>query len=290
MFEAKFDRMYGLLKDIPEAVSGLMKGCNMEARDISKFAFYGSDPRSYLALARLLQIDSKTQLQDPLFATLGITGAPHCLLLLISALEAAKVNERIICASYGEGSDAYLVRTTEKIEQIKGKHRGMTYILSKRMVPSYGRFADFKRIRAIGWTEEKSKASLTKYWRDEKWELPLYGMRCNKCGTLQYPISRCCMICGEKDNHEEVKLARKGKVFTYVHDYLVGPGMLPGDGVNPTTRAVVDLEDGCRLWLEISDCEIKEVDIDMPVELTFRLAHQKGDFRYYAWRARPLRK
>jgi len=288
VFEAKLDRMYGFLKDVPHAVTELMKKYSVEVKDISKFAIYGPDPRSYMDVARSLNMDAKTQLQDPLFASVGITGTPHCLLLLVAALETAKPNERVICASYGEGSDAFLVRTGEKIEQEKGKHRGTKYISSKRMLPSYGRFADFKKERETGWPEW-SRSPVVKYWRDEKWELPLYGMRCNKCGTLQYPIGRCCMICGERDNYEEVKLATKGKIFTYTHDYLVGPGNLPGDGINATTRAVIDLDDGCRLFLEMADQEIKEVDIDMPVELTFRMWNQKSNYRYYAWRARPVR-
>ena len=288
-FDIKLDRLCGLLKDVPEAVNKLLKESNIEVEDISKFALYAPDSRSYMELARLLKIDVKTQLEDPLFATVGITGTPHCLLLLISALEKAKKGERIVCASHGEGSDTLLFRATEEIEHIKGKNRGTGYISTKRMLPSYGRFADFKRTREIGWPAEKVRGSVVKYWRDEKWELPFYGMRCNKCGTLQYPIGRCCIICGEKDDHEEVKLARKGKVFSYTHDYLLGPGLVSSDGEYPCTRVVVDLDDGCRLWLEMSDNEIAEVDIGMPVDLTFRLIHEKGDFRYYAWRARPAR-
>ena len=288
VFEAKLDRLYGFLKDVPGAVAELMKKCGIEAKDISKFAIYGPDPRSYMDFARSLKIDPKTQLQDPLFATVGVTGVPHCLLLLVSALEAAKPDERIICASYGEGSDAFLVRTTDKVEQEKGKHRGTKYVSSKRMLPSYAQFSDFKKERETGWPDW-AKSALVKYWRDEKWELPLYGMRCNKCGILQYPIGRCCAMCGERDNHEDVRLARKGEVFAYTHDYLVGPGNLPADGISATTRAVVDLEDGCRLFLEMCDREMEEVDIGMPVELTFRLFNQKSNYRYYAWRARPVR-
>jgi len=66
------------------------------------------------------------KIQDPLFLNVGITGTPHCLLLLVSALETAKPNERILCASYGDGSDAFVVRTTDKIEEIKGKRRGIS--------------------------------------------------------------------------------------------------------------------------------------------------------------------
>jgi uncharacterized OB-fold protein len=97
------------------------------------------------------------------------------------------------------------------------------------------------------------------------------------------------MMCGEKDNHEEIKISKKGKVYTYTFDYLMGPGIIPGDGINPTTRAVADMEDGCRLWMEMSDHELGEVNIGMPIEATFRLIHQKGDFRYYGWRVRPVR-
>ena len=287
-FEVKLDRMYGLLTDIPEAVSRLMERCNVDANDISRFALYAPDPRSYMDLARSLKIDPKTQVPDPLFGTVGITGVPHCLLLFISSLEAAKAGERVMCIGYGEGSEAFLIGTTDKLEPEKGKRRSLGYISSKRMIPYYGRFADFKG------TWESSlppagKASVVTYWRDEKWELPLYGMRCKQCGTLQYPIDRCCIMCGEKDNHQEVKLARRGKIFSYTHDYLIGPGNTPADGINPVTRVITDLEDGCRLPVEMSDCEPEEVDIDMPVELTFRLVHQKSDFRHYGWKARPVR-
>jgi uncharacterized OB-fold protein len=49
------------------------------------------------------------------------------------------------------------------------------------------------------------------------------------------------------------------------------------------------MQDGCRLWLEMSDHELGEVDIGMSIEATFRLIHQKGGSRYYGWRARPAR-
>jgi len=287
-FQSKLDRGYGLLKDVPEAVRQLTEKCKVEVKDISKSALHAPDPRGYIDIARSLRIEPKTQLQDSLFAAIGITGTPHCLLLLVSALETAKTNEKIICSSWGEGSDAFLITTTKEIEQIKGKHKGTGYISSKRMLP-YGRFADFKRIRETDWPDTRIRQSVIKYWRNEKWEQPLYGMRCNKCGTLQYPVARCCMMCGEKDNHEEVKLAKKGKVFTYCHDYLMGCGMLPADGINPCTRVIVTLEDGCRMWLEMSDCYLDELAIDMPMELTFRLFHQKEGFRFYNWRARPTR-
>lgn len=288
VFDVRLDARYGVLKDIPQAVGNLMKKNNLQAKNVSKFAFYAPDARNHAALAAPLKIEAKTQLQNLLFMSIGVTGTAHCLLLLVAALEQAKENERIICASYGEGSDALLIRTTDKVDREKGKHKGTKYIASKKIIPSYGRFLTIKKEIDVGWPEWE-KSSVVKYWRDESWLLPLYGMKCNKCGVLQYPVRRVCTNCGEKDNYQEVKLARKGKVFTFTHDYLLGPGNFPSDGINPTSRVLVELDDGCRIWLEMTDHEIEEVNIGIPVELTFRLLHQKSDYPFYGWRARPVR-
>ena len=288
-FEAKLDRNFGILKDLPETVTELLKKCNVETKDISKFALYSPDPRGYLNLTKILNMDATTQLENPLFDTVGLTGTPHCLLLLIAALEKTKPDQMIVCASCGEGSDALLIKTTEHVEGIKGKHKGTEFISSFRMIESYGRFSHFKKIPEPNSTGPDDTTSLVKYWRDEKWGIRLYGMKCNSCGTLQYPISRCCMMCSKKDNYEEVKLARKGKVFSFTHDYLQGCGGVPGDGINPCTRVIVDLEDGCRMWREMSDHTLQEVKIDSPVELTFRLIRKTDGFPYYGWRVRPER-
>lgn len=289
LFEPKLDRLAGVLTDMPAAAGRLLAEHNLSPADISKFALAGPDPRSYRDLAKALKLDPKTQMDDPLFSTVGITGTPHSLLLLVAALEKAAPGNRIVCVSYGEGSDAFLVRAADQIESAKGRHRGTGYIASKKQIDSYGRFAQAQGTRNTGWPPKDLRASVVKYWRQEKWALTFYGMRCHKCGTLQYPIVRCCINCGAKDDHEEVKIAPRGKVFTFAHDYLVAPGLVPGDGINPATRVIADMDDGCRLWLEMSDYELEEIEIGMPVELTFRLCHDKSGYRFYSWRARPPR-
>jgi hydroxymethylglutaryl-CoA synthase len=288
VFDVRLDSRYGVLKDIPQAVNSLMEKHKVQAKDVTRFAYYAPDARSHAAVAGALKIDAKTQVQDLMFKTIGVTGTAHCLLVLVAALEQAEADARIICASYGEGSDALMLKTTDKVGQEKARHRGTKYIGSKKMVSSYGRFLSAKKEIDVGWPDWE-KSSVVKYWRDESWLLPLYGMKCIKCGTIQYPVRKVCTACGTKDNHPRVKLARRGKVFTFTHDYLLGPGNYTGDGINPTSRVLVDLEDGCRIWLEMTDSDIEEVNIGTRVELTFRLLHQKSDFPFYGWRARPVR-
>src|SRR5207247_2007992 len=80
---------------------------------------------------------------------------------------------------------------------------------------------------------------------------------------------------------EEVKLARRGKLFTFTNDYLFES---PDP---PTSHAVIDLEGGGRLYCQLTDCEPERVEIDMPLELTFRRIHEGGGFNNYFWKARP---
>ncbi|OYT55768.1 MAG: hypothetical protein B6U77_01040 [Candidatus Hecatellales archaeon ex4484_218] len=291
-FESKLDLRYGFIKNTVEAMQGLLKKHGLSIKDFSKLTFNAPDPRGYFEIAGRMGADPK-QIQDPMFKNVGLTGAVHPLFLLVAALEKAQSEEKILCAGYGDGCDAFYVETTNKIEDLKGSRRATSiYLKSKRMLPTYEEYLDFKRLREKA-QPERPRASVVTYWRDEKMLLPLYGRKCGKCGAITYPIERCCFICGEKDNYEEVKIARKGKVYTFTFDYLYGPGFAYGESaaLNPSIRVVADMEDGCRLFLELSDCkpDPKEVYIDMPIELTFRFMCERSNFRFYSWRGRPIR-
>ncbi len=288
VFDLRIDTRYGILKNIPEAVRSLLSGLGVEAGDISKFALYGPDARTHNALAGQLKIDAKTQLQHSLLGEVGATGSAHCLLLLAAAIDQAGAGDRIVCASCGEGSDAFMVRVAGSPAVQAAGRSGVALVGSKRLVPTYGRFLTYKKEIEVGWPEWE-RSSVAKYWRDEDWLLPLRGMKCRKCGTLQYPVRRVCTMCREKDDYDLQDLAHSGTVYTFTHDYLLGPGNRPADGINAATRVLIELDDGCRIWLEMTDHDTDEISVGIPVELTFRLLHEKSDYRFYGWKARPPR-
>lgn len=282
-FDTRFDIPYGYMRSVSESVSGLMKKCGLNPKDLSKVIIYAPDPRSYAALARKLGFDPKSQLQDPLFTKVGDTGTALCLMMLVSALEGAKPGDKMILASYGDGSDALLLRTADGIEDIKGKRGIKANLQSKRMLPNYERYMEFRKL--ISKERFIFPSSTITYWRDRKQELNLYGAKCRSCGTIQYPKGRVCFECGKKDDFDEVKLSKRGKVFTFALDHLIG-----GDYVEvPVPRAVIDLDGGGRIYLQITDCDPKGVRVDMPVELTFRKIHEGAGFHNYYWKCRPLR-
>ena len=80
---------------------------------------------------------------------------------------------------------------------------------------------------------------------------------------------------------EDVRLARRGTLFTFTHDYMFeGPDP-------PVTHGVVDLDGGGRIYLQLTDCDADGVEIGLPLELTFRKLHEGGAFNNYFWKARP---
>ncbi|MFX1279203.1 MAG: Zn-ribbon domain-containing OB-fold protein, partial [Promethearchaeota archaeon] len=132
------------------------------------------------------------------------------------------------------------------------------------------------------------KSSAVTMWRDTPSVYKMYGNKCKNCGTVQYPSTfRSCIVCRADDQMELVKLTLKGTIFTYTLDHLVGGTYMD----TPIPRCVIDLDDGGRILLNMTEIENPEenVKIGMEVELTFRKEHEGGDFMNYYWKCRPVR-
>jgi hydroxymethylglutaryl-CoA synthase len=78
--------------------------------------------------------------------------------------------------------------------------------------------------------------------------LVLAGAKCVECGVVNTPpsIHPHCLACGA-DKFTEVSLARTGTVVTYVVNHT-----MPAPFVAPLPLAVVDLEDGARVMLQVT--------------------------------------
>jgi len=280
-FEAKLDATYGYARNVAESASGLLKRERVEPKSVTKLILYAPDPKSFMGVAKRLGFEMN-QLQDPLLLMVGNTGTPQCLMILVAALEQAKPGDRLLVVSYGDGSDALLMTVTDRVDALRDGKGVTPYIESKAMLPSYAQYTKFRNI--VSGERAPIRSSTVTYWRDRKQELNLYGARCKQCGVLQYPIGRVCFECGAKDEMEEVKLAKSGKVFTFTLDNLaIGMPL-------PVPRLVVDLNGGGRIFLEMTDCEPEKIEVGMPVELTFRRMHEGAGFYNYYWKARPPRK
>jgi hydroxymethylglutaryl-CoA synthase len=284
-WEDRFVREKGYLKVLSETVSGILQKYNMDAKDFAKVVFYTPNQKLLSTAARKLGFDPKIQVQDSLYDVVGNTGAALAPMLLCAALENAEAEDRILFAGYGDGSEAFILKVTEQIREFKPNRNVQIQLSTKKMI-NYQKYLRWREIIPVQPpsrppTERPSAVAL---WRDSKGGLGLYGVKCQNCGTIQYPTQRVCIKCHEKDQFEPYRFAdKKGKLTTFSHDNLAATTD------PPVTVAVVDFDEGGRIMCDMTDKDPEEVRVGMPVEMTFRKVRYAGSIYDYWWKCVPVR-
>jgi len=284
-WEDRFILMHGYTDNVREAVRGLLAQNKLSPRDFTKVVLYGPNQRSLIEATLSLGFDHRTQLQDPFFSQLGNTGCAFSLMLLVAALENAKPGDRILLVSYGDGCNAFCLRVTDAIEKVRDRRGIKQHLASKAMLPSYEKFQQFRNLVSREAAPHPGIAVyLPMMWRDRSVVLSLHAGKCNRCGTISFPIQRVCINCQSKDDYQEVRLSdKRGKIFTFSKDFLA-PSANP-----PTIRCVVEFEGGGRLLGVMTDCDPDKVEINLPVNMTFRKVVDSPNIgvHSYFWRCTP---
>ena len=123
--------------------------------------------------------------------------------------------------------------------------------------------------------------SATVHFRERAEDLSLEGQRCD-CGEPQFPKGRVCIRCGKKDQFRTEAFAeRSGTLVTYTLDAFF-PSPTP-----PTAVGVVQVEQGPRIYMQITELPEKEPALGMRVRFAFRRIHQVGRRPNYFWKAVP---
>ena len=285
-WEDRFIREEGYIPYLQRAITGLMKSCDLSFGDLSKLAFYAPNEGLHRAMIKILGIDGKVQVQDPLFSKVGNTGAAFAPMLLIGALEEAKVGDKILLANYGDGADAYLFHVTQKIDKLRDRRGIKKNLESKLAIDNYGRYVKFRDLMELEQTPEyRQRTSLPEIWRDRRWVYRLHGHRCKKCGKVQFPMQKFCMYCQAKEEFlEEIPLSdRKGTLFTFSLDER-SPVIDP-----PNVLAAVNLEGGGRFFSQMTDRDPEKLKVGIPMELSFRKIHDALGVHNYFWKCLPAR-
>ena len=290
-FSSAFATKVGFQRVVQEAILGILERNEFKPADFKKVAIRTPEPKAVTGIFKKCGFDLKTQAVDSLWRQIGDTGSVQPLLQIASFLEGAKPRDKLLLVSYGDGADALVITATEKVSEAKPdlscvalakQERGLSYYLNKkRLVVSYGNYLRFRKL-VISEEQDEDESSAIVLWREGKQNLAFYGVKCKNCGAVQFPMQRVCYACGTKDKFEEFKMKRQGKVFTFTNDYLAD---VPEP---PVTQTIVDFEDGSRFYCRMTDNDPKEVRVDMPVEMTFRILHKGGGFNNYFWKCKPL--
>ena len=286
-WEDRFATEEGLERIATETVGGFLDKYDVSLADVTRVALYAPDSRRHSQLSRRLGL-SPEQVQDPLFGRLGNTGAAFPIMLLVNALEEAGPGELVLALSYGDGSDAIAFRTAEAPgTKGAGGSRFRQYLESKRTIGSYETYARWREI----WTTEDAARrpsanppSVAALWREADKNIRFHGARCNSCQYVQYPPQQVCVNCRTRGDSAPVRLSdQPGTVFTYSMDYIAGTVD------TPLVVAVVDFDCGGRLLCMLTDRELDEVSVGMPVEMSFRKLRVAGGIHNYYWKAIPQR-
>ncbi|MFH1241234.1 MAG: zinc ribbon domain-containing protein [Pseudomonadota bacterium] len=287
-WESRFILGEGYINHMKEVVSGLFKKYDLESKDISKAIFPAPDLRTHMTLIGELGFDMDTQVQDPLLSNVGYCGAAHSLLMLAASLEEANPGDLLLLANYADGADAMLFKVTGEIEQGRNRRAVKDYIGEKSLLPSYARFLSYKGLVETAPGEPfRLIPSATVSWRDRRTILRCHGSKCRQCGKVTFPIQRVCYHCDSKDDFDEIPISYlEGEVFTFTLDNLAGRSDDP-----VVVQTVADFgEEKVRFYGMMTDCDPSEVEVGMPVSLTFRRIYDGAGMHNYFWKCRPVRR
>jgi hydroxymethylglutaryl-CoA synthase len=287
IWEDRWVRDEGYGKFVGEAIGGLMKKYSIKPEDISKVCFPGMYHRQHPNIGKKLGFTPE-QLQDHMFTTVGLSGTSNPLLILVAALEDAKPGDKIIVASYGNGGDVLLFEVTEEITKLSPRKGVKKHMEHKTELKSYEKMVTFRNVITIdtaGRGDEFFRTSATILWRDRKKLFGLVGTKCQACGTPQWPPQRVCINpkCKAIDQMEEYRFSdRKGSLFTYTGDNLAF------SPTPPELYGMIDFDGGGRAMFNLTDCNLEELNVNMPVEMTFRKRWEAPGYVGYGWKGTPV--
>jgi len=288
--EDRWIRDEGYSKFISEAISGLLHKYNLTPQDFAKVVYPCLYVRAHADIGKKLGFEPG-QIQDHMFTAIGNTGTAYTLMILVAALEDAKPGDKILVASYGNGSDALFLQVTDEIEKARDRRGIKGHLASKKDLGSYEKYTTFREILDIdtgGRGEEIAATQQTTLWRERKMILGLCGSKCKRCGMPQYPPQQICANpkCGAINEMEDYRFSdKKGRLFTYTGDVLA---FSPSP---PAIYGMVDFEGGGRWLFDLNDCDLDSLEVGMPVEMSFRRKYHdvsRGIHAYY-WKATLVR-
>jgi 3-hydroxy-3-methylglutaryl CoA synthase len=288
-WEERWIRDEGFATIVPRAIKGALEKAGLTGADINHFVM----PCTFRGVPQKTAVKcgiNPDAVRDNLAATVGEAGAAHALLLLAHILEDAAPGEKILVASFGQGSDALIFEVTDAIKDLAPR-RGVSGSLAiRKEETNYMKFLAFNGLVELekGMRAEKdNKTALSATYRKRDMLTSLVGGKCTKCGTAQFPRSRICVgpNCGEVDSQEPYSFADvPATILSWSADFLTY-SMDP-----PQHYGMITFAEGGRFLADFTDVDPGTVDSGMDVRMVFRIKDfdDKRGFRRYFWKAVPV--
>ena len=288
-WEERWIRDEGYGKIIPKAVAGLLEKYGLQIDDFAKVVISCPVAGALRGICKKLGIEP-TQLQDNLMNSVGDTGSALSLMMLVAALEEAKAGDKIMVIGYGNGSDALFFEVTDQIEKARDRMGIKGHLEQKEELDNYAKYLVYRNLIPVEIGirgEETPPIRLSLMHREGRTLTSLCGSRCKVCGTPQYPRQRVCINpeCGAIDQMEDYYFYDKvGRIKSFTGDSLafsIDP---------PATYGLIDFNEGGRLYLDITDCDLDSLEVGTPVKMSLRRRYadkRRGIYAYF-WKAIPI--
>jgi len=285
-WEERWIRDEGVTQILPEVFMGATQKYGIQPTELSKLCI--ALPADMSAMGKKLMLTPE-QFQDPMVGQVGDCGTALAGLMLAASLEDAKPGDKICLVSFGSGADLLLFEVTKAISELPSRRAVKESLASRIEMTNYQKYVTWRGIQPLEVGirgESHAPTALSRLWSNRRAVLGMVGSKCKACGTPQFPPQRVCVNpdCKAVDKMEPYGFAdKKGKIFTFTGD------MLAFSYNPPAIYGLVDMDEGGRLWIDFTDIEIGEMQVDMPVELSFRLKYNDEDrgIMGYFWKAVP---
>ncbi len=145
--------------------------------------------------------------------------------------------------------------------------------------PSNGRTTTHEVKTVEEWSKPLPKPDFVngEYWQAAA-DGRLLVQECPACGHRQWYPRALCTACGADPDWLECSGRGTVHTFTVIRQF----GMKPFRDALPYVIAMIDLEEGPRVFGDVTDCDVDEVTIGMPVEVWFTKA--ADDVGVASWR------
>ena len=285
-WEERWIRDEGYLKTIPLTVKKLIKKANINVEQIKHFVLPSDQARTPGAVAKNIGITQEA-IVDNQMASVGVAGAAQPIVLFSKALEIAEPEEYILLLGFGQGCDALLFKTTDKIAKYKPSMGAEKAIANGREETNYNKFLSFNGLieKDFGKRGEVDKQTyLSGYNRRKDLLTGFIGGKCRVCGTVQIPREKYCVNpeCHALDSQDDYCFSDKfGTVATWTADRLTF------DWNPPAYFGMVQFDGGGKIMMDFTEVEEGKIDTGSRVSVHFRVRQFDSvrGFRKYFWKA-----
>ena len=291
VLEERWVREEGLAKIVSPLIATLLEENNLSVEDIDHFILPVAYPSHARAIARTLGI-KEDAVADPLFTDCGFSGVTHPLLMLNDCLDRATPDSLILLTGFGQGMDAILLKTTEKITSYQASITVQNFMTNLRVEDNYTRFLASNGQFHPDWgmrAERDNRTAQTVAFDKSRDIYGLVGGKCTSCGTPQYPKSRRCVNpeCNALDTQQDYRFSDiPASVKSFTEDWMAfnrNPPLIYGN---------ISFEGGGNMFIEMTGFAPGDIAIGAKVEMDFRIKDidDKRGFHRYFWKAAAQRK